>query len=170
MQQLTGSFIGSFGPWPGAFETTNCCDVKINCMSDCVALTGCGPNPDVSRVTNTNDNSSEVTLVNEIITENDIKVDSYKSVLRLRSDINQIKVYPNPVSQNEIAIESDNDISFKEVELFDLKGTKVFNQNLESQSEFKINKVELPNLQSGMYILILTDSIGNKFWNKIIKQ
>mgnify|MGYP000910415887 CR=1 FL=1 len=170
MQQLTGSFIGSFGPWPGAFETTNCCDVKIKCMSDCVALTGCGPYPDVSRISNANDNVSEISLVNEILKEPALREGANSSLLKLRSEINHIKIYPNPVYLNEMTIESDNDLSLKSIELFDMRGTKVFNQNLDAHSEQKISTVELPNLQSGVFILILTDSVGNKFWNKIIKQ
>jgi hypothetical protein len=169
MQQLTGSFIGSFGPWPGAFETTNCCDVKIKCMSDCVALTGCGENPDVNRVSNTNINVSEKALLSEVLTEaNSTKQN--EGLLNNRSDINNIRIYPNPLTSDELSIVTNTSLGLKSISVYDMRGSRVFGKDFNSQDEENIHRISLPNLNNGMYIILLTDEKGNNYWNKIIKQ
>jgi len=170
MQQLTGSFIGSFGPWPGAFETNNCCDVKIRCMSDCVALTGCGPNPDVSRVINTNENLSEVALLNEIISGTNLSINNSKIALSNRSDVNKIRMYPNPLTTNDLTIENQTILGLNTILIFDMKGLRVFEQKFDLLKENTLTNISLPNLSTGMYIVLLSDENGNSYWNKIIKQ
>ena len=170
MKLLTGSFIGSFGPWPGAFETTNCCDVKIKCMSDCVALIGCGPNPDVTKIRNKQINISEMSLLNDIIRDSIGLNTRNESILLSRTDNNSIKIFPNPLTANELNIVLNEDTKIYSIKIYDLKGTKILEHPLMDSFEYLHLSVTLPDLVKGMYVVLLTDRNGNNFWNKIIKQ
>lgn len=176
MQQLVGSFIGSFGPWPDAFETTNCCDVKINCMSDCVALVGCGENPTVGKVANTNLYHSQETIISEVISETEeteskvLSNKPFNSELRnKRSDLNNIRLYPNPLYSNEITVVHNDGFVLGTLTLFDMNGNLIYKSEYQGDEIQTKHNVELPDLQSGTYIILLTNPEGNTYWNKIIR-
>lgn len=77
-----------------------------------------------------------------------------------------IKMYPNPV-QNELNISSDNTL-VKSVEIFDLNGRKIMTStNNTASSEFTVN---LSNLESGVYMVTVFSSEGNKTVKKFIKE
>ena len=73
------------------------------------------------------------------------------------------KIYPNPLIDNQLNIQSDENIFMKSISIYDLSGKQVFAQNINSL-ENNLN-LTLPNLPNGMYIVhIDTDKglINNK--------
>jgi sugar lactone lactonase YvrE len=70
-------------------------------------------------------------------------------------------VYPNPVT-SIINIETGGQ-KFKEIIITDMLGRQVYDQPYN-------NQIDLSDLRSGVYILILKDNIGNFYRNKIVKQ
>lgn len=139
-------------------------------MSDCVALIGCGPNPDVTKIRNKQINVSEISLLNDIIRDSIGLKNRNESILLSRADKNSIKIYPNPLTANELNIVLNEDTKIYAIKIYDLKGTKILDQTLVDSFEYQYFSVALPNLVKGMYVVLLTDSNGNNFWNKIIKQ
>lgn len=83
---------------------------------------------------------------------------------------NNIKMYPNPTKgdlnlswdKNAITSEVDN------LQIFDLKGVKVFSKELASLDEISVN---ISNLNSGVYLLKLIDKSGKEISiKKLIKE
>ncbi|MBK9152311.1 MAG: T9SS type A sorting domain-containing protein [Saprospiraceae bacterium] len=169
MQALVGSFIGLRGPWPGAFETTNCCDVKINCMSDCVSLTGCGDNPVVGKGMIINDQKILESLVqNVVLTEmSDLSI-SAKNAGQRALDRNLV-VYPNPVASAEIFIDNRAEKEFRKISLWNMEGKLLVSQDWpEGYAPAKLI-YQLPDLMPGIYILVLLDKDNNYFYTKILR-
>jgi len=139
-------------------------------MSDCVASTGCGPNPQVSKPGKSFNTLSDVAIVNEIITDTLINRIQYNDISTSRSDLNNIKIFPNPISSNILTVESLNGIALNSVAIYDLKGNRVLYEQFD-KDEISITKTfYLPNINSGMYIILIKDDNGDNYWNKIIKQ
>ncbi|MDR6967163.1 N-acetylneuraminic acid mutarotase [Flavobacterium arsenatis] len=78
------------------------------------------------------------------------------SVNNLKSD--KIKIYPNPVS-DMLFIKMEN---FESLTLLDLSGKQLLKQNEKA--------VDLSGLSSGIYVINLVDTNGNKYIEKVIKQ
>ena len=83
------------------------------------------------------------------------------SVNRLK--MNQLSVYPNPVSQS-LNIVSKSEI--KMIEIFNFEGQQMLKQLMNPDSR----KLDVTNLNSGFYIGIVTDVNGQKSQIKFIKE
>ncbi len=83
------------------------------------------------------------------------------SVNRLK--MNQLSVYPNPVSQS-LNIDSKSEI--KMIEIFNFEGQKILEQKLSSESQ----RLNVMNLNPGFYMGIVTDLNGQKAQIKFIKE
>jgi len=71
-----------------------------------------------------------------------------------------IKIYPNPF-QNFIKIESESEI--KKIEVIDMSGKLRIRKN-------SVRRFNTPELEPGVYIIILEDAHGNKYQSKMIKR
>ena len=76
--------------------------------------------------------------------------------------IEGLSLYPNPVSNGKVYITSKNDLD-KEIIIFDVLGKKVF------ESKFE-NKINISNLNQGVYFITLISNENEKFTKKIIKE
>lgn len=87
-------------------------------------------------------------------------------LLRIRTDIQKIKVYPNPV-QSTAFIDLKSQTEIDHVEILNVLGEKVG----EKQLMTNISEIDLSNLCPGMYFLKLKNSIdGEYLLNKIYKE
>ncbi|MEZ4981080.1 MAG: T9SS type A sorting domain-containing protein [Saprospiraceae bacterium] len=94
---------------------------------------------------------------------------SHESVCENVSTVNlnqgEVKVYPNPVSGNEITLESP--FQMNSIVVFDLAGRKVFQQNLgQNSGSIQIN---LGNLQKGMYNMVIDLGENGMISQKLVK-
>lgn len=76
---------------------------------------------------------------------------------------NNFKIYPNPVNE-ELTIESILDIEIQEIKIIDVLGKIVSIQNN------GFNKIEMQNLNKGIYILSILSNENEIFRSKIIKN
>ncbi len=90
------------------------------------------------------------------------------SVLATKSffSLKDVSVYPNPSRTNSITISTPNVIHIKSIVLFSVIGSKVY----EAQNP-KINnqKISIPNLKTGLYILRISDANSSLTKKIIIK-
>jgi hypothetical protein len=78
----------------------------------------------------------------------------------------KIKVYPNPVN-GKLFIESDSRENMQTISLTALNGTLVSKQ---SATEDKVQELNVQNVNSGIYILSVTDRTGAVTYKKIIVE
>jgi len=72
--------------------------------------------------------------------------------------------YPNPIL-NEFQIKSNSELNFTCVEIYSATGNKV------KQIKFDPDKkIHVPDLQAGLYFIVLTDNKGNRYKKKMIKN
>ncbi|TCK68904.1 putative secreted protein (Por secretion system target) [Winogradskyella wandonensis] len=74
----------------------------------------------------------------------------------------KVKIYPNPVSGNEVSIISTKDIV---LEIYDVLGKKVKQQNLTSNQK----KINISGLKKGIYLLRLKSDTGT-ITKKLVRQ
>jgi len=99
-----------------------------------------------------------------------LSINNSKIALSNRSDVNKIRMYPNPLTTNDLTIENQTILGLNTILIFDMKGLRVFEQKFDLLKENTLTNISLPNLSTGMYIVLLSDENGNSYWNKIIKQ
>ena len=71
-----------------------------------------------------------------------------------------LKIYPNPF-QDVIHIKSKEEIA--KIELYNLIGQKIISMN-------NRNSISTNQLQSGVYLIHITDSKGNALVEKVVKK
>ena len=82
-----------------------------------------------------------------------------KPISTLEEEINNnINIYPNPIKNNNLIIQTNESIFVKHVSIYDLSGKQVFAQNINSL-ENNLN-LTLPNLPNGMYIVQIDTEKG----------
>jgi hypothetical protein len=79
-------------------------------------------------------------------------------------DIEGLKIYPNPVSNGKITIETLNN-SVKEIEIIDVTGKQIF-KNIFSGSK---NEINLEKINTGIYILKVIESGKTAITKLIVK-
>ncbi|MCW1147106.1 LamG-like jellyroll fold domain-containing protein, partial [Flavobacterium lacisediminis] len=77
-------------------------------------------------------------------------------------NVNSITIYPNP-STGIFNIVSQQNVS---VEIYDLLGKLVYNQSLANGT----NSIDISNINTGVYLLKVTDANGNSESHKLIKN
>lgn len=77
-------------------------------------------------------------------------------------DDSHFSIYPNPF-QNELSIGTDAMI--EQLDIFSIFGKKVLSKNI-IPSDKKIN---VSDLENGIYLIILTDAEGNQYSKKVLK-
>jgi hypothetical protein len=77
----------------------------------------------------------------------------------------EILITPNPF-ENEIRIVMQDNIGEKKITLFSLNGMIIYEKTFWGQ----VKKLDLKNIESGMYILNIKSSDGNVLNQKIIKK
>lgn len=180
MQQLTGAFIGTAAEWGNAFELKGCCDVVIPCHSDCVFLRGCGDEQVVGRISNASiiesfiqefvqasDSSTNITLNNS---SGGLKYSSNKINLNNTNnhDISGISVFPNPTGSNsKLSVLLDKNFKISNLKVLDINGSPL---QINMDINENISKINMENLNKGMYIIVITDQYSNIYLNKFIKQ
>lgn len=75
-------------------------------------------------------------------------------------NLKSIKIYPNPF-QDVIHIKSKEEIA--KIELYNLIGQKIISMN-------NRNSISTNQLQSGVYLIHITDSKGNALVEKVVKK
>ena len=81
----------------------------------------------------------------------------------------QFSVYPNP-NNGEFTIKMKNS-NFKEdldISVYDVRGRKVFNQSFKNSNDFS-QTIRLDNVESGMYLLNVTDGVNTTTKKLIIE-
>lgn len=71
---------------------------------------------------------------------------------------------PNP-AKNSVTLKSTSDVIASTIELYDLSGKLLLSKNAEITQE---NIIPIENLSSGMYMVSVTDSNGNKYTSKLM--
>ncbi len=84
------------------------------------------------------------------------------SVLELNANNGNVLVYPNP-AKDRVMVNCMNGL--KQIELFDLSGKKLFSKKLDGEMFCYLSKNQL---NSGLFILKITDSKGNSFIRKLV--
>jgi Secretion system C-terminal sorting domain/WD40-like Beta Propeller Repeat len=92
-------------------------------------------------------------ILTDIITE----IETSRSI-NLSEIISQVKVYPNPFTDNIIVTLEKNDIN-SNFELFDVSGRKIMTSKLNNS----VNRIQLNKHGTGIYIYRLTNSKGKVF-------
>ncbi|HRT67936.1 MAG TPA: T9SS type A sorting domain-containing protein [Bacteroidota bacterium] len=75
----------------------------------------------------------------------------------------KLSVFPNP-TKNFININPD--IQFHSITIYDISGMEIFKKVSNNSS----NLINLPNLNSGIYLVKICDIFGNNYFDKIIIQ
>jgi endonuclease I len=75
------------------------------------------------------------------------------------------KIYPNPISDNILYIQSYSTNKITTIEIYNLLGSLVFKQNLNPNS----NQINVSNLNKGIYLIKLNSEKGS-FTKKMVKQ
>src|SRR4030095_12241934 len=106
---------------------------------------------------------TECRLSFEIITEDQLIYDTTTDLATTKSTIapmifSQVKVYPNPFTNNIIVILEKNDIN-SNFELFDISGRKIMTSKLSNS----VNRIQLNKPGAGIYIYRLTNNKGKVF-------
>lgn len=72
-----------------------------------------------------------------------------------KSDLTQLKIYPNPTSINSITIHIPADLEVNSITLFSIIGSKIYQlKNPDKEN----TKIRIKNLKSGMYLLKITNN------------
>jgi hypothetical protein len=109
-----------------------------------------------------------------IITGKDININWLKFSAVTSStvpELNQIKIYPNPVSKGEfqVVLKSNSENEPIRIELFNLSGQKIFSQNQIVHNSgivnVKLNKNTIP--ESGLYLVSVQSKAG-KYMEKLL--
>jgi|GEM_PF-6859537 len=171
MRQLAGAYIGSFGPWAPKWNQTGCCsDVQLECHSECAYINGCDQiQPKVSANHLDLPNSRTSTLAfNSTLNDGEGLVRSKNNNF---DEENEIKMYPNPVT-NELIVDfsglTDEYHTNANVAIYDIYGMKVAESRINSDEKFI--KLDMSNLIPGIYIGAITESNSNQKYFKIIKN
>ncbi len=77
----------------------------------------------------------------------------------------EFTIYPNPAF-DKLRIDSDNEIVFSEWKIFDMNGKEI----ITGASLDLDNSINIQNISSGTYILVLKDNDNEVFFKKFIKQ
>ena len=77
-----------------------------------------------------------------------------------------LSLFPNPV-KNEFTINNSNQINLSKAQLFDMSGKLLLSQNLANSGA---NLINVSHLTSGLYLIAIEDTLGNKYQTKLIKQ
>ena len=77
----------------------------------------------------------------------------------------QFNIFPNPAT-NIVNITNNENVSIKQVEIYDLAGKLINTQNFNSEAEIQLN---VENLTSGSYLLHLKTNQGTAI-KKLIKK
>ena len=77
-----------------------------------------------------------------------------------------LSILPNPV-KNEFTINNSNQINLSKTQLFDLSGKLLLSQNLANSAS---NLINISSLTTGLYLISVEDTLGNKYQTKLIKQ
>ncbi len=92
-------------------------------------------------------------------------IDSSLSVAE--NSLSNIKIYPNPVT-NELRISnSDNSNPINTIEILDLQGKSILKETRKNQP---ITLVNTNHLSNGLYFLKITNDAGSHFTHKLIKE
>ncbi len=145
---------------------------------------GCGP-PDTPLIENKFSNffSSEVSSMSDftyqiveenldspktltITAPNGDKAIYTRTVLSTKKDVFDaiVSVYPNPI-KDVMFIEFFNKSKLFDAQIYDFTGKLVLNQIIHNS-----NAINTEKLVSGMYIILIKDSLGNSFQKKFVKQ
>ncbi len=89
-----------------------------------------------------------------------------KTLTNIEKTITQdidITIYPNPIAENDI-LKIESETEFKTIKLIDITGKTVFETNENT------HEIPVKHLQSGLYIIQITDYNNHVFSKKIIKN
>lgn len=101
---------------------------------------------------------------NQLIFENTSSYNCYYTNVGVNeTELSQFSIYPNPVSDN-LYINNFQSKNFY-MQIFDIKGQLVFNQNLFEQN----NSISISNLQRGIYFVVIYNNNNKVFTKKINK-
>ena len=75
--------------------------------------------------------------------------------------VNELKIYPNPASSN-VTISNSNTI--KNISIYTIHGAKVLDIN----PDVKWKQLDISQLTSGIYLILVRDDLGNTFSQKVV--
>jgi len=68
--------------------------------------------------------------------------------------IEGLQVYPNPVTNGRLYISTDQNLSSKEIDIYDMLGKKVFSVTLVNTNK----EINVTNLNSGVYLIKIKEN------------
>lgn len=89
-------------------------------------------------------------------------ISNYPSSVNDLKNENKIKIYPNPASEN-ITIDSKNN-EFSTASIYNIIGKCILSQKLNKNN----TKINIKSIQSGVYIIILSNELGKSIQQKLI--
>lgn len=82
------------------------------------------------------------------------------------SEGNDLKIWPNP-STKEVVVKLEKNLSQGVLNVINLQGQLIFSTHLEEGSEFLLN---VSNIPSGTYVILVRDDVGNIFQEKLLVE
>jgi hypothetical protein len=82
---------------------------------------------------------------------------------------NNLKIYPNPISNERLTIELENSTSTHLIEMMTLQGQKIHSAQVIPIDGTLLHQIDVSGLPHGMYLIILQSAGGEKVIRKIIK-
>ena len=105
-----------------------------------------------------------VTALDTVITSSKIITVTEQSTLGISEiKLSNIKIYPNPT--NEFLFVKNANSEFSKIEIFDIKGSLIFTENLISNEQ----KINVNSLQKGIYFIHLSNENGEMKTFKMVK-
>ncbi len=118
------------------------------------------PNAEIEFIVGGDKENQKFTLL-ATITENGIQVEAEEVLYSLKPYIKDIKLYPNPT---EDVMRADFLVYRKldnlRMEVLDVRGVKLFEEELDHRMGLHSTKVDLTSYNSGVYFMVFTDEAG----------
>jgi hypothetical protein len=77
------------------------------------------------------------------------------------------RIYPNPLYYDEI-LRIDRLPLNAEIEIYTLKGVRIWKRDVRSYDGFPIAEWKDPNIATGIYFVVITDDQGNRAVKKLV--
>ena len=93
-----------------------------------------------------------------------LKIKPFNQTVAEKPIITTLEIYPNPVSE---IVNIQNNSAINQVRMFDMLGNEVLLNNYNGVPSIQL---DMANMKSGVYILMVKDSMGNSTTKKLFKR
>ena len=172
---VAGTFSGAYGPVAYDFKNNQVCYATFDNMGQNLRLLQYNPNTFLL------ENSMDITGVTgqiyklitcgkgkyAILTYNGeivLLTENTTGITYLRDPSSPISIFPNP-AVNSFSIKNKGHKSLEKVTMFDMQGRVVLTKKITHDE-----KIDISNLENGIYLVKLTDQEHNEYLGKLLKR